>query len=380
MAAGGQSPFKDLIECPVCMEEMGPNKKPKLLPCQHTLCEHCVDRLHMWLCPICREPFSANSSKKLPTNLSILQLIDFTENMYTSTIRNMCEFCIDESHIISHFCKYCDEYFCSDCAKEHTEMCPKEAMPQCIDNSICLVHHRAFTTFCMDCNILLCMVCAQNKTCCSNNNKKPIENITMEKTQDLSRMITQISSLIQVINDNSLHSDTSLTSRMKTIMEIKLDIERQTTKLRDKLNQREKELMDEISGYETEIRKLQKLASAELGLDTLTMLKQTAETALVGGIVPILQTLPNIHAVIPQIDTTKTEIIIPDQITFKPQESMTIGNLHKSSSKRMCQGGRYDNSIFSYVFQELFYFIFILVFLAIIRLHFSFGMLVLYIL
>ncbi len=335
---------------------MGPNKKPKLLPCQHTVCEHCVDRLQSRICPIDREPFSENSSKDLPTNLSILQLIDFTKNINKSSTKIMCEFCPDESYKISHFCKYCNEYFCSDCAKGHREMCLKNAMPQCIDNNSCLVHQKAFTIFCMDCNTLLCMVCAQNKTCCSSNNKKHIEKMKIKKTRELKRLIIKLSSEIQWYEDTILPSDTALKSTIKTIKEIKLGIKIRTKKLVARLVQRGKELMDEVNEYEAEIKKLQQSVSHPgLDLETSTKLKQTADAALTGGIVPILLTLPNIQAVVPQTAITKTKIFIPGNITFKPLRSMKIGNLHKDLPKYMDQRGRSCNSIISNVFRELFY-------------------------
>lgn len=91
------------------MEVIGKNKKPRWLPCEHTLYEHCVARLQGQTCPVCREPLSQNRSKGVPTNLSILQLIDVTMNKNSYFNTNLYEYCPDEIHKISHFCKDCDE-------------------------------------------------------------------------------------------------------------------------------------------------------------------------------------------------------------------------------------------------------------------------------
>ncbi len=291
---GGQSPFIDLIECPVCLEVMGPDKLPKRLPCEHTMCKHCVDSLQVYMCPICTAPFPQKSSNDLPTNLSILQLIDVTKNINKSSKKKLCEFCqLQSRREISHFCNDCNNYFCPDCARKHPETCYYRTTPQCVSNNICSIHQRTFTMFCLNCNTLLCSVCAQNKVCCISKNKKYIENIKIEKTCELKRIVEEITSKIQFNNKTILPT-------RNTIAEIKLQITTHTQKLRDRLNEREKECMDEINKYEAEVDKLQWSVNSEVGVETFTKLKQTAEAVLVGGTEQILLTLPSIKAIIPQ--------------------------------------------------------------------------------
>ncbi|XP_034250930.1 uncharacterized protein LOC117651224 [Thrips palmi] len=59
------------MECPVCMDEFDvAARRPKSLPCGHTVCSHCLEGLQQRLCPKCRKGFS--DPAKLPDNFSIL--------------------------------------------------------------------------------------------------------------------------------------------------------------------------------------------------------------------------------------------------------------------------------------------------------------------
>ncbi len=340
--ARGQSPFIELIKCPVCLEVMGPDKLPKQLPCEHTMCKHCVDSLQVYICPICTAPFPQNSSYDLSTHLSTPQLIDVTKTINKSSKKKLCELCPLQSHCeISHFCNDCNDYFCPDCAKKHPETCQyhttcyNHTIPQCVVNNICTMHQRTFTMFCLNCNILLCLVCAQNKVCCISKIKKNIKNIKIEKTQELKRIVEEITSIIQFNNKTILPT-------RNTIAEIKLQITTQTQKLQDRLNKREKELMDKINKYEAEIDKLQRSVNSEVGVETFTKLKQTAEAVLVAGTEQILLTLPSIKAIIPQSAKKLTEIMTPGKIIFNPEESMNIGNIHTvlpNNMNKKCRSG-----------------------------------------
>ena len=46
-------------ECPVCLEEFRTNKRVRILPCNHAMCDKCTMRSmsrDMMTCPLCREP------------------------------------------------------------------------------------------------------------------------------------------------------------------------------------------------------------------------------------------------------------------------------------------------------------------------------------
>ena len=114
-------------ECSVCHEQF---TEPKLLPCGHLLCRHC---LLSWLksqaeakCPICRcaivEP-EERGSKSLediadgfPTDLAIAALVEADRLLNKG---HNC--CVCEDVAATCFCLNCEDMFCQSCRKLHNK-------------------------------------------------------------------------------------------------------------------------------------------------------------------------------------------------------------------------------------------------------------------
>ena len=78
MAAERMKKVAGLLNCPVCYETY---KKPKYLPCHHSYCEGCMEKLQTGpniICPECRETSAvpAGGVKDLPNNFFINRLLD----------------------------------------------------------------------------------------------------------------------------------------------------------------------------------------------------------------------------------------------------------------------------------------------------------------
>ncbi|KYO20218.1 putative E3 ubiquitin-protein ligase SH3RF2 isoform A [Alligator mississippiensis] len=84
LAYNSSSPLKmddlallDLLECPVCFEKL--DVTAKVLPCQHTFCKPCLQRIlksqKELRCPECRTLVSC-SIEELPSNLLLIRLLD----------------------------------------------------------------------------------------------------------------------------------------------------------------------------------------------------------------------------------------------------------------------------------------------------------------
>ncbi len=321
----------DLTECPVCIENMGSHNKPKLLRCQHTVCEKCITGLHH-RCPLCRASFPQNTSNDLPTHLMNLQLCDIIRQFKMESNRKLCDYCQEDQQVTTHYCLKCTDYLCSRCANDHPEVFD-DHLPVPIASSSCIKHGRAYTMFCVDCHTLLCTVCVQQKVCCKNKNKKKIQDIKLQKTEDLIQLIMRISSEIEFNEASIKSSKTALNYRLEYIEEIRLNVRTHMQSLQGKLKQRENKLMNEINKYENEI--LQMHSSIDLGIenDRLDQLTETAETALVGDIEQILLTLPSIQTALTEIASKRLKKVIPGKIRFTPEDSLQVGNLHKDKTE-----------------------------------------------
>ena len=114
-------------ECSVCHEQF---TEPKLLPCGHLLCRHC---LLSWLksqaeakCPLCRcaivEP-EERGSKSLediadgfPTDLAMAALVEADRLLNKG---HNC--CVCEDVAATCFCLNCADMFCQSCRKVHNK-------------------------------------------------------------------------------------------------------------------------------------------------------------------------------------------------------------------------------------------------------------------
>ena len=66
------------LRCPICDFYFSQSTKPYLLPCNHNLCNNCIDniiRKNMYYCPICRKPFTLEERTSFKVNFAFLNLV-----------------------------------------------------------------------------------------------------------------------------------------------------------------------------------------------------------------------------------------------------------------------------------------------------------------
>ena len=97
------------LRCPICNFYFSQKTKPYLLPCNHNLCDKCIDGVihkNMLFCPICRKDFTQDERKNFKVNYSFLNLvlkILKTKNIYCSRCQKINNW--NEHHVI------CDEKY-----------------------------------------------------------------------------------------------------------------------------------------------------------------------------------------------------------------------------------------------------------------------------
>ena len=114
------------VSCSVCMTTF---TDPKLLPCLHSFCLHCLngilrtsDRHDIITCPECRRESRVPSSgnlKDLPTNFRINSLLDVLAIQECNTTGVKCGNC-DKKGSHSLYCFQCCAFWCDDCITAHS--------------------------------------------------------------------------------------------------------------------------------------------------------------------------------------------------------------------------------------------------------------------
>ncbi|CAF1498579.1 unnamed protein product, partial [Adineta ricciae] len=109
-----------LITCPICLEIF---REPLQLPCQHTFCKSCLERItdDRWgRCPVCRGcyrvPFAGVGSFEVNrTIVNLLESLPHTEPR--PMLKAKCAFCKLEDTITA--CEHCREAICRKCRRQH---------------------------------------------------------------------------------------------------------------------------------------------------------------------------------------------------------------------------------------------------------------------
>ncbi|XP_078361730.1 E3 ubiquitin-protein ligase TRIM71-like [Oculina patagonica] len=171
------------VSCSVCMTTF---TEPKTLPCLHSFCLHCLERIlqtsgrhDIITCPECgiesRVPTSGNLSH-LPTNFRINSLLDVLAIKECSTTGVKCGNC-DKKSVQSLYCFQCSSFWCDNCItahniirtnKQHRVLALKKFKDQDFEEvlkrpAFCGTpgHERKeLEFFCKTCKVSICNACA----------------------------------------------------------------------------------------------------------------------------------------------------------------------------------------------------------------------------
>ncbi len=338
MATGGNAPFtglRNIVRCPICFDLDG---VPKVLPCQHTMCQGCISSLtrirpNTVICPLCRKQTTIPSAGpgNLHTNLTIVQLRDMMGTTQKQGKRKACQYCRKAGQNVSHICKDCEEQFCGKCATNHSsKRFFTDHKPVLIAMVVCSDHKRPFTFFCLDCNRLLCFAC-HNRDICDGHQIVRVDSLKTENEAAMKALIKEINRNIEANKREIQPAKMALIAGLESANHIKQEIKEQGKKLKDQIDVQVKTLLHEVDKHEHSLNDIQEQVESDDHLVTLCKLKQTAEAACNGGIEQTLLTLPKIQAALPP----NPKHISPDtfnKLVFTPQDSINVGVLHLTGS------------------------------------------------
>ena len=170
------------VSCSVCMTTF---TEPKILPCLHSFCLHCLNEIlrtsgghDIIACPECRKEVQVPSSgnlKDLPTNFRINSLLDVLAIKECHTAGVKCANC-DKSSKHSSYCFQCCAFWCDECItahnlvkanKEHRVLPLKDFEDQDIEDvlkrpAFCQQKHHEkeeLKFFCKNCDAAICNLC-----------------------------------------------------------------------------------------------------------------------------------------------------------------------------------------------------------------------------
>jgi len=167
------------LTCSLCHDVY---RTPKNLPCLHSFCFECLEKLieqacSATICPICRSPFDIpqNGVQEFTTNVLLENLLQSTASVNEANGVKLCELCDEEKNAIA-YCLQCEQYFCESCQKTHKrakrtandEFISLDEVPQKKITSkvvYCQKHiQKEMELYCNDCLEPICALCVSDHT------------------------------------------------------------------------------------------------------------------------------------------------------------------------------------------------------------------------
>ena len=170
------------VSCSVCMSTF---TDPKVLPCLHSFCLHCLNELQRTSgrvgqinCPECRSEFriaGSGTPDQLPTNFRLNSLLDVLAIQECNSNGVKCGNC-DKRSAQCFYCFQCSVFWCEDCItahniiranKGHRVLALKDFQDQDIEDvikrpSFCPKKHHEneeLKFFCKNCEVPICNTC-----------------------------------------------------------------------------------------------------------------------------------------------------------------------------------------------------------------------------
>ena len=170
------------VSCSVCMTKF---TDPKQLPCLHSFCLHCLQRIQQTSgiretisCPECRQNFRIPKDgdlNALPTNFRINSLLDVLAIKECNTSGVKCGNC-DKRCGESSYCFQCSSFWCCDCIslhngikayKEHHALALKDFQDEDFENILTRPafcgkaghEKKELEFFCKSCEVAICYSC-----------------------------------------------------------------------------------------------------------------------------------------------------------------------------------------------------------------------------
>ena len=198
------------VSCSVCMSSF---TDPKILPCFHTFCLHCLNELQRTsgkhgeiTCPECRRKFQVPGSgypKDLPANFRMNSLLDVMAIQKCSVAGVKCGNC-EKTSAQSFYCFKCCAFWCDDCIaahniiranKDHKVLAIKDFQDQDIEDVLrrpvfCQKEHhenKKLKFFCKDCEVAICNTCVV--TLHEGHVKVPLQDAANERKLRLESLL-----------------------------------------------------------------------------------------------------------------------------------------------------------------------------------------------
>ena len=352
---------EDQITCPICMEHF---TDPRVLPCFHSYCLTCLQRVlvegnHSLPCPTCQSPCPVPDKglASLPPSFVVNNLVEVYDLMKKASAHQhvSCDNC-DNTNAIS-YCKQCATFLCPECVHHHNNWKPNaghqilsldevastaQQLPRAKQEQsmVCTEHNEPLKIFCESCQQLICHDCTVKK---HKDHNYDLVTDTYRQRKDA---IDQ--SCLQPLNeeyDRLVAAQKILTVKREEIPQnaqaTKDDIWQVISQIKNRLDETGKQLtqkVDSAAQYKVEVFD-QQLKEVDTALGQVAECRDHVDQCVnVGSPQQVLLTTPQIMSHTQSvIDSVKDKTFQPlEQPDMQLVKSDTIPQIHGSIGEVKC--------------------------------------------
>ena len=248
------------LTCPICYQLFN---NPKYLPCHHSYCEQCLEKMQVQnkiICPECRNEATvpAGGVKDLPNNFFINRMVDelVLKRKVEGEEEVKCDEC-DEDEPVVAYCPECNMFFCQTCNESHkrskrfrghgivplTELkSNKDVTIQSKAKSpICKEHDIELLFYCETCEQLICMYCTVKEH--NGHNHDTVKKMATKHRNELKDVTTPVDEMIR-----------NLSKAHDNIDKMKKKIRRQGDEVDKKIDQHYNELVQKLMKQKEQVK------------------------------------------------------------------------------------------------------------------------------
>ena len=280
--------LKKEAECPLCLDTV---KNPKTLPCLHSFCLECLDKLANFTrrqlqtsieCPVCQASFpipDTNTFANLPSSFHLNRLVDVLA-LHDSTIHvQKCNSC-DENNPATSYCFVCQGFMCESCLQSHQRLkatrdhrnvlidkLQAQDVQELIERPVlCSEQYhedQALEFYCEDCKVLICLKCSivsHSRHLVTHTQKAALEQ-KMQMTEALAKVKAEILLYEKEIKKQTELKDKNVTDIMNAEKKMTASVEEWIRNLREhevKMKEKFREIYEaEQKQHETRLENLE---------------------------------------------------------------------------------------------------------------------------
>ena len=297
MSAADVKKAQNNLTCPVCYQLF---KNPKYLPCYHSYCEGCLEKMQVQskiICPECRKEAKvpAGGVKELPNNFFINRLVDdlILKKKVDGEQEVKCDECNEDDSVVS-FCPECNSFLCLICNDYHkrskkyfnhaivplTELkSNKDAPIQAkVKIPLCKEHDELLKYYCETCDQLVCMYCTVKKH--NGHHHDSVKQMATKHRNELKKITDPVEGMIKNLSEAHDNIEKMMKKTKKRGEEVDKKIDRYYDELlqklmkqkdevkqqaRDAVSQKEKAMitqLEEVTSMQAKLMSMKELTDA----------------------------------------------------------------------------------------------------------------------